>query len=246
MFAVIPVVIVVVGKALVVLGAVGVVSFVAWRAYKWIISDPNRDLVVFVGPKTSGKSELLAALRGQMFNPGRDGTGCKMLFNPTDDNVVLDSGGEGNHIENVIVAVLDYIGKKRPDFVLLVLVIDASKRGNAISIADQLGAYLSQFVMVCEEKVQAHGFWNKIANWDVDGQMKMKYKNGKWAYTIVATHRKTSVVAKDVLQDVAGHLRKEQGRIRSVGGIHLFELEEENERKWTVKWLADCLKSAHD
>lgn len=246
MFAAIPVVIVVVGKVFAVLGTVGVVSIIVWRAYKWIIHDPNRDLVVFVGPKTAGKSELLAALRGQMFNPTRDGTGCKMLFNPTEDNVVLDSGGEGNHIENVIVAALDYIGKKRPDFVMLVLVVDAAKRGDAVSIADQVGAYLNQFVMVCEEKMQAHGFWNKVANWDLDGQMKSKYKNGKWAYTIVATHRKTAVVTKEVLQEMASRLVKDQGRIRPVGGVHLFELEKENERKWTVKWLADCLKAAHD
>ena len=66
MFAVVPLIVIGVWIGFG-LGGVAVIVL-AWKARRWFKTDPNKDLVIFMGPKESGKTELLAALKGENFD----------------------------------------------------------------------------------------------------------------------------------------------------------------------------------
>ena len=121
MFAFVPLVVIGLWIGGSVLGGVAI-TLLAWKARRWFKKDPNKDMVIFMGPPQAGKSELLAALKGENFDSKRQGSGVRFFKYGVKDFVVCDSGGNGNNIKNYADHVVEDIREKQPNFVLVVLV----------------------------------------------------------------------------------------------------------------------------
>jgi hypothetical protein len=237
MFAVVPLI-----PILWVGGGIVVVGILAWLAYRWLKKDPHRDMIVLMGPKTQGKTEFKAALLDEDFDSNRMPTGPRMnvnKFNVGEDDighkkiVTCDSDGADVNICNYARQIIEYIDKKHPEFVLIVLVLSQNRlqeRG-AQSIIDTLGEYLYYIAQSCDK--------------DLCKGMQQRYKKGYWAYAIAITHcaKPTSDDEQRLAQIVAA-IEKYKGDLRRMN-VSCFELSDSNGRKGTVRWIVKLLKEIH-
>jgi hypothetical protein len=241
MFALGPVVIApwMIGKALVALSVSAVVTAAVAKARKWLASDKHKDIVVFMGPKMQGKSEFVAALRREPFDPNRDGTspsiGSKECAVEDDDlgkhkkAIVFDSDGASNNIKSYVKGVVDYINRVSPEYALVVLVINRAFLSEEVVVAaDELAEYLYFWVTSCCKEI--------------------KSKNLKMGYALVLTCCKKTTENEDWwLREVSKRLEDYKGNMKRMDGKKpaYFELSEEKSRNEAIKWLSDTLKRLH-
>ena len=227
-------------------------AVVIHRAIKWFKSDPHKDLMFFMGPKESGKSEMIAALKREPFNPNRIGTGLVMDA-PDEDTTfgygankffcTMESGGEGNLIEKFSQHVADYIGRKRPEYVLLTLVVDVNKISEKTII--EIGEYLNHFNAVCESEPR---WWQHVVNFDYCKYFNGTYNIGRWGFTIVGTHTGKATQKQEVTLEKLGKTMCERGyagKLRWVKGVGLFELSDRVQRNKVICWVEKKLKLLH-
>ena len=233
MLAVVPVVIAI-PVALACATAIG-----AFLARKWLASDKNKDIVVFMGPKAQGKSEFMSALLGEPFNPDREGTSPSIKSKECaveDDDlgkhkkaIVFDSDGASNNIKSYVKGVVDYINRVSPEYALVVLVINRAFLSKEVDAAEEeVGQYLDLWVTRCCKEI--------------------KSKNLKMGYALVLTCCKKTTENEDWwLREVSKRLEDYKGNMKRMDGKKptYFELSEEKSRNEAIKWLSDTLKRLH-
>ena len=228
-------------------GGVLLIAVIAWFAYKWLKEDPHRDMVIFMGPKEQGKTELKFALLKKGFNENRQGTGRrvfkeKLIIDDDDIGrkkiVTLDCGGDGPFISGYVSEVGQYIAEKRPEYVLIVLVMKRSfLQQDVVSVSDKLGEYLD--------------FITKAFDNNDCKPMEKRYHDGFWAYAIATTHcdkltsdeeQKLSQIEERVGKRYSGKLRRMVDRKRD----GCFELSEKKYRNQAIVWIVNILKAMHE
>lgn len=165
-----------------------------WRLFS---RDPKRHVVLFMGPKNYGKTELFSAVKGEEFDEDRPNSGAKVKpdrFDLKESDAskklklaVIDSGGEDTNIINICKKAFKYIAKKRPDHVLVVLVVDVGeyvKQRN--SVVEHLSEYVSLISKTCEGQSSYFKGW--LIKRDVSKFITNKYNDGYWRYMVVGTH----------------------------------------------------------
>lgn len=230
-----------------------VLSIIAWKVTRWFKKDPNKDMVIFMGPPRAGKSELLASVMGEAFNPKREMTGFEFKKKGVKDFVVCDSGGDGNNIKFYTDRIMEYVKGKRPDFILVILVTNVQKLlwsglpapdGTEVPPEiDKLAEYLDFFTMTCEEKTKAEGKIDKLL---CENYFTERYDNGHWAYAIIGTHRAQmdEATIESGLANLTGHFDQYSRKMRYVGA-GIFELSERKERISTVCFIKKLLEMLH-
>jgi len=229
------------------LPVLAIVVAVAWFAYKWLKTDPHRDMVILMGPKSQGKSELKSALMKQGFKEMRPGTGVAVLkskYTVDEDDVgckkivTFDSGGEGSNIRDYVNKVVDYIDEKRPEYLLVVLVIQRLYlQKDIIDVSDLLGEYLDYIVK---------GFDQSTCE-----NVKKRYRDGFWAYAIATTHcdKLTCDESQNLSQIEARVEKRYSGRLRRMDGKKkegVFELSKTQSRNRAISWVVGILKDMHE
>ena len=148
------------------------------RLLKWFNTDTCRDVIVPLGPKQAGKSELCDAIIGKPYNERRMGTttatcgkyqlGEKWFVD------IPDGGGDENIMKANRESLFDLIKKERSEHVLLILTFDLQdlrKRG-AVEIADDLKVYI-----------------NMLSNGLKENESVLKScPHGSWCYCVIGTH----------------------------------------------------------
>ena len=251
MFAFVPLV------PLVVCGCGGlVISFLAFlMAIRWLKKDPHKDMVIFMGPKQGGKSELLSAVMGKPFDPERPGTGVGLNPIGAKDFIVCDSDGATTNIKTYVDNIVNLVKTKQPDFVLVILVFDIrdlpllkmsapnehSTNGKECSFEqkDTLAGYLDFFASTCEENARTKNMFGK-------NYFAKRYSNGHWAYAIIATHlaEMAEKIVNDALVKMHEDFDQYSGKMR-FAGAGSFELSKTCHRKTTVSFITNLLKRLH-
>ncbi|MGN0852140.1 MAG: hypothetical protein ACI4Q3_02050 [Kiritimatiellia bacterium] len=243
MFAAVPVIAV---PIWIVVGCVSAI-FAYMAAHKWLKKDSHRDMIIFMGPKGQGKTELKSALLKQGFNENRQGTGVRVYnekYSIDEDDigckkiVALDSGGEETHIRDYVNKAVEYIDEKRPDYVLIVLVLKRDfLQGDIVSVSDKVGEYL-YYITEAFDKNDCKS-------------MQKRYQDGWWTYVIATTHcdRPTNDEKQKIAQIEE---RIDEKRYRGLLGHFVdrklngyFELSRSEFRKQAIIWIVKILKLMH-
>ncbi len=217
----------------------------------WMKSDPNRDVVLFMGRKQTGKTESLSALRGEKFNPERSGTGTrvdieKMSLCGQETTIgnkriaSIDSGGEeDDHMTNLIKASVKYLEEKWTEYFLLLLVVDLRKLDQGT--IDATALRLALFAGDIENK---YGKGSKCPT------LKKRYDAGRCGYAIIGTHKGQLGAITDTVQlaDIAKAIAKKKRKFRCLyeSSIECFELSEDKDREKLCTWLMNTLKRLHE
>ena len=231
----------------------GIASLFAWKARRWFKKDPNKDMVIFMGPKEGGKTELLAALKGNNFDPKRQGTGFRTNFEcGFKDFVACDSGGDAKIIKVYTDKIVEYVKEKQPNFVLVVLVTnvqDISWSGlpppdgkSSLGQIDLLAEYLDFFTTSCEEECRT----NKIKTMLGENCFTKRYDNGHWAYAVIGTHlaKMDKATVTGGLTNLTRHLDQYRRKM-CFAGTGVFELSEKKMRNSAVSYIEELLKRLH-
>ena len=148
------------------------------RLLKWLNTDTCRDIIVPLGPKQVGKSELRDAIMGNPYDENRMGTttatcgkyqlGEKWFVD------IPDGGGDENIMKANRESLFDLIEKEGAEHVLLILTFDLQdlrKRG-AVEVADDLKVYI-----------------NMMSNGLKENESVLKScPQGSWCYCVIGTH----------------------------------------------------------
>ena len=230
-------------------------AFAIAELIKWLKIDPNRDVVMFLGPKEGGKTECMSAMRQEEFNQNRTGTGVRVDRNKfkldeadfgVKKMIAFDSGGEENNIKNYCNKVFDYVDSKKPDYLLLVLVADVSKinQDNVNDTADEIAIYLNCIHRICEKT-------NNCEKTNKFNKTKEAYENGRCGYSILWTHgdamKKNELEAnKALLSIVQARVDKKKGKVRNLNKENrIFDLSQKPQRDDVIKFVAEGLKTLH-
>ena len=225
------------------------VMLLAWKWLKWLKKDPNKDTVIFFGPKQGGKSELLSALKGEAFDPKRTGTGMRILKIGVKDFLVSDSDGARKNIKTYTDRMVEYIKEKQPNFVLVVLVVNVQDlgllngKGVSVEQMDMLAEYLDFFTTTSEDEFNAEGKIKKVLG---ENYFAQRYNDGHWAYAIIGTHlaKMDKSIVADGLANISRHLDQYSRKMR-FAGADAFELSENKMRKSTVCFIGKLLERVH-
>lgn len=217
------------------------------EARKYKNSKPDTDMVVLMGPKESGKSELIAALKNCPFDPNRVGTGARMdppgideTFSYGDRKTfcTMESGGEGNLIPNFSDKVAKCIVKRRPRYVLLTLVVDVNKMSEP-TVEEDLGQYIHYFKTICEEKPSWLSYNRYMFFYEA-------YQKGNWGFAIVGTHAKgQSQTVQASLEKLSERLETHAGCFRRIKGVGFLELSAQECRDRVKSLIGGWLDSLH-
>ena len=206
--------------------------------WKWLVHDTHRDVIVLLGPKESGKTEFLSALKGEMFEPDkRLGTGTQVK---SDDLAVgekkiicLDSGGEKNNTVNVITKCIDQMKKHSAEYLCILFIVDLTKidEGVVWDLAGRIRYFDQRLIK--------------------DKRFKTMYQDGKCGYALVGTHAGDHEnISNDVmLSRLVEKVDKKRGSFRCLNvkrtPIEFFELSEDSGRKSSGEWLLKTMKKFH-
>jgi hypothetical protein len=232
------------------IAAAAIVAGVATAAFiDWMSGDPNRDVVLLMGCKQTGKTESLSALRGEKFNPSRSGSGVgldieKMALGgqetPLGNKLIacIDSGGDEDNKINLIKASVKYLEKNKAEYFLLLLVVDLRKLDQ--TMIDATASRLAMFVCDIE---------NRFGKGSKCPILKKCYDEGRCGYAIIGTHKgqRGAITDTEQLADVARDIAKKKRKFRCLyeDCIECFELSEDKDREKLCTWLMNTLKRLH-
>lgn len=223
-----------------------IVPIVLWhlmkRLSKWLRTDQCHDVIVPLGPKEAGKSELRDAILDKPFNKERIGTtttsistfqlGEKWFID------IPDAGGDENIIKTNMECLCNLVKEKRAEHVLIALTFDLQdirKRG-VEQVADDLKLYVNML---------ARGTCNDDTVFNVCSK-------GNWCYCVIGTHAdkmgkvdavkeeasKVYMKLKEKLNDKFPYMKEAPQR-----GVYLADLQSRKGRVTIVEALVNILKS---
>ena len=218
---------------------------------EWMKSDPHRDVVLFMGCKQTGKTESLSALRGEKFNPERQGSGLRIDIEkmslcgqetPMGNKLItsIDSAGEDDHSKTTLIkASVKYLEDSKTEYFLLLLVVDLRKLDQ-----ETIDSTAERLALLAGDIENRYGNGSRCVN------LKKRYDEGCCGYAIVGTHAKQAGAETNAakLSQVARNFAKKKRKFRCLyeNAVECFELSENKERERLCTWLMDTLKRLHE
>lgn len=145
---------------------------------KWLSTDTCRDVIVPLGPKQAGKSELRDAIMGNPYNEGRIGTTTttcgKFQLGEKWFVDIPDGGGDENIIKANRESLFGLIKNEGAEHVLLILTFDLQdlRTRGAVKVADDLKVYVTM-----------------MSNGLKGNESVLKAcPQGSWCYCVIGTH----------------------------------------------------------
>lgn len=218
-----------------------------YKARRWWRNNKSKDVILFMGPSKSGKTEFLYALQGKEYPASKWETGARITnstFSYCDKTAMaLDGGGQGGNMETVARQAIATIEGRRADHVLLILTLDMCKIDDSQSFIDEnMCSYLDMFVSICEDRKSK---WKRPVDWVFDLNAKKLYDDGKWAYAVVGTHASCDgAKTMDALEQIYSELGEFKGKLRPMGADR-FELSKQKDRAQTLIWVTEILDAMH-
>ena len=217
------------------------------KARRWWRKNKSKDVILFMGPSKSGKTEFLCALQSKEYPAGKYPTGTQMTTNTfaycNKTAMALDGAGESGNMENIAKQAIAAMEGRHAEHVLLILTVDMCEIDDSQSFMDEnICPYLDMFVGICED---GKSKWKRTVDWVLDLNAKKLYEEGKWAYAVVGTHASCGgAKTMDALEHIYSALNEFKGKLRPMGAGR-FELSQQQDRVKTLIWVTDILKAMH-